>query len=140
MTERQKLPPEVAALSAEAKRTVDSMAGMTGTARRLVDERLQQIGEQLARCEARLAAAERELANLDAIEVEATWVAQCLADFDKVWGVLTAENRGRLLRAVIHRVEVDEPADQVSVFITDLSASLPEIAATPEPERQEVRP
>jgi hypothetical protein len=132
MTERQKLPPEVAALSAEAKRTVDSMAGMTGTARRLLDERLQQIGVQLARCEARLAAAERELANLDAIEVEATWVARCLADFDKVWDVLSPGNRGRLLRAVIQRVEVDEPTNKVSVFIADLSAGL----STPEPTQE----
>jgi DNA invertase Pin-like site-specific DNA recombinase len=131
-TERQKLPPEVAALSAEASRTVDSMAGMTGTARRLVDERLQQIGVQLARCEARLAAAERELANLDAIEVEATWVARCLADFDKVWDVLSPGNRGRLLRAVIQRVEVDEPTNKVSVFIADLSAGL----STPEPTQE----
>jgi len=132
-TERQKLPPEVASLSAEAGRTVETMAGMTGTARRLIDDRLQQLGEQLSRCEARLAAAERELANLDAIEVEATWVAQCLADFGKVWNVLSPENRGRLLRAVIERVEVDEPANQVSVLITDLSAGL----STPEPMQEE---
>ncbi len=38
-----------ASLSAEARRIVDTMAGMTGTARRLVDERLQQVGDQLAR-------------------------------------------------------------------------------------------
>jgi len=136
LTERQKLPPEIAALSADARRTVDTMAGMTGTARRLVEERLQQVGDQLARCEGQLAAAERELANLDAIEVEASWVAGCLADFDKVWDVLTPENRGRLLRAVVQRVEVDEPANKVSVFIADLIAGLPGPAASSEPVQQ----
>jgi hypothetical protein len=54
--------------------------------------------------------------------------------------VLSPENRGRLLRAVIQRVEVDEPANQVSVFITDLSVSLPDITTTLEAEPQEVRP
>jgi hypothetical protein len=133
VTERQKLPPEIASLSAEARRLVDSMSGVTGTARRLVDERLQEVGEQLARCEGQLAAAERELANLDALEVEVGWVAGCLADFDAVWDVLTPENRGRLLRAVVQRVEVDEPANKVSVFIADLSAGLSGAGAEIEP-------
>jgi hypothetical protein len=91
---------------------VETIASVNGAARRLLDNRLGEIGEQLARCETRLAAAERDLANLDAIEIEATWVAQCLADFDKVWDVLTPENRSRLLRAVVQRVEVDEPANK----------------------------
>lgn len=127
LTERQKLPPEIASLSAEARRTVETMAGMTGTARQLVDERLQQIGDELGRCEGQLAAAERELANLDALEVEVAWVAQCLTDFDCIWDVLTPENRGRLLRAIVQRVEVNEPANQVSVFIADLGAGVPPI-------------
>jgi hypothetical protein len=112
LTERQKLPAEIASLWDEGKRLVETIASVNGAARRLLDNRLGEIGEQLARCETRLAAAERDLANLDAIEIEATWVAQCLADFDKVWDVLTPENRSRLLRAVVQRVEVDEPANK----------------------------
>ncbi|MEO8182403.1 MAG: recombinase family protein, partial [Deltaproteobacteria bacterium] len=139
VTERQKLPVEIASLSAEARRTVDTMAGMTGTARQLVDERLQQIGDQLGRCEGQLAAAERALANLDALEVEVDWVARCLTDFDGIWDVLTPENRGRLLRAVVQRVEVNEPANEVSVFLADLGAEVPAEAA-PKPAQQEVSP
>jgi DNA invertase Pin-like site-specific DNA recombinase len=139
VTERQKLPPEIASLSAEARRTVDTMAGMTGTARQLVDERLQQIGDQLGRCEGQLAVAERELANLDALEVEVAWVARCLTDFDGIWDVLTPENRGRLLRAVVQRVEVNEPANQVSVFLAELVADVPAEAAA-QPAQQEVSP
>jgi site-specific DNA recombinase len=133
LTERQKLPPEIASLSAEVRRVVDAMTGMTGSARRLVEARLEGIGAQLNRCEARLAATERELGALDAIDIESSWVAECLADFDKIWDVLTPVNRGRLLRAVIQRVEVDEPANQVSVFLADLSAEVGEVSA-PVPE------
>jgi DNA invertase Pin-like site-specific DNA recombinase len=140
ITERQKLPAEIASLSAEGKRLVETIAEVNGAARRLVDERLREIGDQLTRCEARLAAAERELGNLDAIEVEATWVARCLAEFDAVWDVLTPENRGRLLQAVVQRVEVDEPANKVSVYITDLSAGLPCATPTSEPVQQEATP
>ena len=139
VTERQKLPPEIASLSAEARRTVDTMASMTGTRRQLVDERLQQIGDQLGRCEVQLAAAERELANLDALEVEVAWVARCLTDFDGVWDVLTPENRGRLLRAVIQRVEVNEPSNRVSVFLADLGAEVP-VEAASQPAQQEASP
>jgi hypothetical protein len=94
----------------------------------VVEQRLQEIGDQLGRLQTQLATAEREIANLDAVEVEASWVAQCLADFDKVWNVLTPENRGRLLRAVVQRVEVDEPAGKVSVVIAEFGL----------PQRQEV--
>jgi site-specific DNA recombinase len=132
-TERQKLPPEIATLSAEGKRLVEAIAEVNGAGRRLLDERLQEVGDQLGRCEARLAAAEREIANLDAIEVEASWVAQCLTDFDSVWDVLTPENRGRLLRAVVQRVEVNEAANQVSVFITHLGGELPGTSTALEP-------
>jgi len=125
LVERKKLPAEIASLSDEGKRLVETIATVNGAARRLLDDRLGEIGQQLARCEARLAAAERDLGNLDAVEIEAAWVAQCLADFDKVWNVLTPENRARLMRAVIQRVEVDEPSNKVSVHITDLSTSLP---------------
>ena len=92
-----------------------------------------------ARREGQLATAERELANLDALEVEVAWVARCLTDFDGVWDVLTPENRGRLLRAVIQRVEVNEPANQVSVFLADLGAEAPTEAAS-QPAQQEVSP
>jgi DNA invertase Pin-like site-specific DNA recombinase len=126
LVERKKLPKEVASLSAEAQRTVDSMSGLTGTARQLVETRLQEIGEQLARSEKRLPDAEREIANLDAVQVEASWVAQCLTDFDQVWDVLTPENRGRLLRSVIQRVEVDEPAAKVSVFMAEIGLAMSE--------------
>jgi hypothetical protein len=53
--------------------------------------------------------------------------------------VLTPENRGRLLRAVIQRVEVNEPANQVSVFLADLGADVPDEAAS-EPAQQQASP
>jgi DNA invertase Pin-like site-specific DNA recombinase len=56
----------------------------------------------------------------DVAGIETSWVARCLADFDAAWDVLTPENRGRLLRAVVQSVEVDEPANRVKVFIVDL--------------------
>jgi DNA invertase Pin-like site-specific DNA recombinase len=121
LAERKELPAKIAILSSEGKRVVESASHVTGTGRRLLDGKLQEVGDQLGRLEARLLEVERRLEVLDECEVEAAWVSRCLADFDQVWGNLTSENRGRLVRAVIERVEVDEPNSDVRVFIADLN-------------------
>jgi site-specific DNA recombinase len=130
--ERKMLPGQIASLSAELQRDTDSLQHLTGTARRPIEARLQATGDQLARCEARLVAVETELHRLDEIEVEGAWVAECLSDFHRIWDVLTPQNRARLLRVVVERVELDEPANEVRVFLADLSAGLPVAIASPE--------
>jgi septation ring formation regulator EzrA len=134
LVERKKLPGEIAKLSSEGKRLVETMADLKESARRLVERRLQEMGERLARLETRLSEVERETSSLDAVEVEAGWVGQVLDDFTSVWDVLTPENRGRLLRAVVQTVEVDEPANQVKVVMADLEAG---ISSAGEPTLQE---
>jgi site-specific DNA recombinase len=129
LAERKELPSKIAILSSEGKRVVESASHVTGSGRRLLDGKLQEVGDQLARMEARLREVERRLEVLDECEVEAAWVSRCLADFDQVWDSLTAENRGRLVRAVIQRVEVDEPNDDVRVFIADLNPNPAEVVS-----------
>ena len=123
LAERKELPAKIATLSSEGKRVVESAGHVTGTGRRLLDTKLQEVGDQLGRLEARLREVERRLCLLDDCEVEGAWVSRCLADFDRVWDSLSAENRSRLVRAVIERVEVDEPSGDVRVFITNLNPS-----------------
>ena len=123
LAERQELPAQIAVLSSEGKRVVDLASNVTGTGRRLLDTKLQDVGDQLGRLKARLRDVERRICLLDDCEVEAEWVARCLTDFDQVWDTLSAENRGRLVRAVFERVEVDEPAGDVRVFAANLNPS-----------------
>ncbi len=118
--ERKGLPGTISALAGEGKRLAETIAEVTGPAKRLLDERLKEIGEAIQRAEARLEAVKLEMAGLDAVEIDAGWVAQCLADFGAVWDVLTPANRGRLVRAIVERVDVDEPKNEVRVFLTDL--------------------
>ncbi len=132
LTEPQKLPVEIATLAAEGKRLVETIAELDGPARRLVDDRLKEMGEQLAHREVRLVAVERELANIEDIAVEASWIAECLTKFDLIWGDLTPENRARLLRAMIQRVDVDEPSNKVSVVLGDVDVDQP--GAPPAPD------
>ncbi|MCU0663717.1 MAG: recombinase family protein [Myxococcota bacterium] len=118
--ERAKLPHQIATLSTEGKRLVETASSMNGSARRLLDAKLQEVGDQLGRLEARLNEVQRRLAMLKDIELETQWVERCLAHFDKVWDTLSPDNRTRLVRAVVARVEVDEPNGDVRAFLTDL--------------------
>lgn len=130
--EHRMLPGQIASLSAELQRDTDAMQHLTGPARRPIEARLQAAGDKLARSEARLVAVEAELHRLDEIQVEGAWVAECLTDFHRVWDVLTSENRARLLRVVVQRVELDEPANEIRVFLADLTAGLPIAITSPE--------
>jgi DNA invertase Pin-like site-specific DNA recombinase len=119
--ERQTLPGAIARLSAEGRRLAEAAGATDGAARRLIEERLRNVGEDLAAREARLAAVERRLGALTSLEVEGAWVERALREFDGMWELLTLDNRARLVRAVVTAVEIDQAAGQVTVRLADLS-------------------
>ena len=117
------------ALQRRESALVEAVSNVKGAGQRLLDAKLQEVGEQLGRLEARLRDVERRLSLLDGCELEAEWVSRCLADFNQVWDTLSSENRGRLVRAVIERVEVDEPKGDVRTFIANLGLATETIAS-----------
>jgi site-specific DNA recombinase len=72
---------------------------------------------------ARLALAELEVerAELDAIAIDAEWVANILRDWDRLWALLTPPNRHRLIRAVVREIRIDEPGGIVEVDLIDFT-------------------
>ena len=116
------LPGKIANLSTEGKRLVETASAVTGTARRLLDAKLQETGDQLGRLEARHAEVQRRLALLADLELQTRWVEQCLANFGKVWDTLSPENRSCLVHAIVQRVEVDEPSGDVRAYLVNLAA------------------
>ena len=126
--ERAELPGRIAAVSTEGKRLIETASNVTGPARRLLDAKLQEVGEQLGRLEARYVEVQRRLALLADTELEGQWVKRCLADFDKVWDTLSPENRMRMVHAVVARVEVDEPNGDIRAFMTDVGPDAEEVA------------
>ena len=126
--ERAQLPGQIAAVSTEGKRLVETASNVTGPARRLLDAKLQEVGEKLGRLEARYLEVQRRLALLADTELESEWVKRCLADFDTVWDTLSPENRMRMVHAVVARVEVDEPNGDIRAFMTDVGADAEEVA------------
>lgn len=122
MRERQQLPQEVASLAAESSQLIQALESIDGP-NRGSDQRLEAIDAQMRRCEQRLVDVGRELGNLDAVEVDAPWVARCLEDFSTVWDILSPDNRTRLLHAIVERVEVHEPSNTVKIALAELASA-----------------
>jgi hypothetical protein len=119
-TEHRALPKEIARLSAEGRTLVETLGQARDAAHRLLEERIEDIGDQLATHERRIEELDRALALLERAEVETSWVAEMLTQFDMVWEIMTLENRARLVRAIVQRVEVDEESGQVTAVLVDL--------------------
>ncbi|GEL74885.1 recombinase family protein [Myxococcus virescens] len=115
--ERAQLPKDLAKRTRESTKWVDSLTKLEGPARRLLEEKLTAAEEEGAGMRKRLAEVERALDAIEGEKVEAAWVAQALGNFDAVWDALTSTNRGRLLRALVGRVVVNEATGKVDVHM-----------------------
>jgi len=128
------LPAAIATLAAEGQALARKVAETTGPAVRLLDERLQEVGGELARRERRLAEVERALAALDEMESEAAWVASVLRDFDALWDVMNPANRYRLVHALVREIVIDDEAGTLAASLVDFDEPLeigPSEAAAP---------
>jgi site-specific DNA recombinase len=123
LAERTRLLSVMVTLSAEVRDSDSGVGTVLGSARRRRDSPPEEPGARLQGLERQLAEIEGEIVALDVAKAEAGWVAQCLRDFEAVWDVLTAQNRGRLLRAVVERVDVDDDGGEVGITLADLSRS-----------------
>jgi len=125
-TERGHLPGQIAELAAERARTVDALLHAGPRGRTALEERLGELARAIETAEGRQHRVLRELEALRRQEVETRWVADALADFDQLWEVMTPENRGRLVRALVHEVTV-EPSGELAIAIGAVVAG--EVAA-----------
>ena len=119
-TSRAGLPGRVAALSANASRYAEEMMRLEGRAREVVEAKLNAESEKLAAAEQMLADVVRKLEDLDDAEAEGAWVCKALGDFASVWALMTPDNRGRLLRALVTSVKVDEDSGTVELHLVRL--------------------
>ena len=110
----------------EHRRAVDDAANAQGGSRELLEEQASFLAEELAAVQARFQDTRQRLAAVEQAEMDGKWVASMLRDFDRIWDVMSVENRGRLMRALIRTVTVDDAAGTVEVELVDLEANLPE--------------
>ena len=86
--------------------------------RRRVDEEAAIVLAQ----HGRLAAVQREVGGLLALEADAAWVERTLTRFDAMWDALTDAQRVVLVQAVVNEVVLDPKREQVRIAIIGAKA------------------
>ncbi|WP_437296061.1 hypothetical protein [Sorangium sp. So ce426] len=81
----------------------------------LFEAGLGVAADRLVAAEQQLAETERDLADLDVADAEATWILGALRDLANVWCLMTTEKRGCLLRALVATARVKEETGVVEV-------------------------
>ncbi|KYF59292.1 hypothetical protein BE08_43220, partial [Sorangium cellulosum] len=109
--------------AAPTRHTV-SMALCVGArfADELIRTGLRVAADRLIAAERQLTETERDLADLKVTDPEATWTLGALRDFANVAVLVTPENRGSLLRALVAVVRVKEETGVVKVELVNFSA------------------
>lgn len=128
---RSELPAVVADAAANAARHSEDLQKFEGRARELIEKKLRTESDRLLAAERQLAESERDLLDLHEASIEADWVVGAIASFAKVWELMTPENRGRLLRALVSSITVDEESGTVEIALVDFGA---------DPEAPRIRP
>jgi excisionase family DNA binding protein len=105
---RRVLAAQIAGASATTAKLTDEVVRREGRAREVVEAKLRADTARLDDAERRLRAAEDDALDLELVESQREWIASALRSFGKVWGEMTPENQGRLLRALVAKVSVDE--------------------------------
>ncbi len=124
MLERRGLPARIAGAASERTRLARNLQRTRSVASRAaIEDQIGHLTDEQATREQRLAAIDSRLAALDAARVEADWIAAALRDFGGLWEAMTPENRVRLVRAVVDRVEVDEEAGTIDAHLVSLGGN-----------------
>ena len=121
---RRRLPDEIANASWAATRYVEELGRLQGRSRELVEAKLRTETDRLTAAEQRLAHAENDRIDVEVADAEREWIVRALRDFDRVWSMMTPENRGRLARSLVVAIRVDEASNQVEVELVNFAADV----------------
>ncbi|MCC6665148.1 MAG: hypothetical protein IT375_15465, partial [Polyangiaceae bacterium] len=113
----------IAEASAATSKLTDEVVRLEGRAREHVEAKLRDEAARLDDAERRLRAAEDDALDLELVESQREWFVGALRNFGKVWGGMTPENQGRLLRALVAKVSVDEKTGMCRVELVNFDAA-----------------
>ncbi len=121
--ERGRLPTAIAELSAEADTLLQQIRNLGEAAGHWVVTRLEALGQEIRAAESRLAEVERLRTALNHTLTQADWIVPILQNFAEVWEGLHTKERGRLVHALVQRIEVDAH-ETITVTLVDLVPAL----------------
>lgn len=118
---RADLPGRVASGWGAASTFTDEQGVLDGGARELVEAKLRAETDRLVAAERQLAETVRDRLDLEFADREAEWGA-AYRNFARVRKLMTPENQGRLLRALVAAVRVKEETGVVEVELVNFAA------------------
>lgn len=122
--ERRALVKGLARLEGECERLSAAIADATVSPQTALEAQLVNTAAELDNGRVREQELARRLDRLADLESESQWVERTLRDFPRLWDVMTAANRRRLLQALVEQINVDEPAGRVEVRLADLATKI----------------
>jgi site-specific DNA recombinase len=120
---RRLLPAAIASHATNAAKLVDELPRLSGRPRVLAETCLKAESQMLAAVEFQLAEVEQGLAAVSRVLQAPEACAGTIADFRLVWDRMTVVNRGRLLRAVLDRVDFNKKTGRVVIHVVDFGES-----------------
>ncbi|MEZ4229070.1 MAG: recombinase family protein [Polyangiaceae bacterium] len=115
--ERGKLRERLNQLSADVRALDNNLAEADGANRSHLQRRRDVKAEQRTQVKQRLDEVQARLGKLEALTLDASWIADQLHGFHQVWRNLLPRNRVRVIQSVVARVDVDEPNGDVDIAL-----------------------
>jgi site-specific DNA recombinase len=116
---RDELNEKVRALTAEAEKVFAAFRG-TGAGSKLAAERLRAIEAEVSDLRRDIAGLDDRLTQARAARTRMEEVSRLLDGFDRVWEVLTPEERRELLGLLVAQVTMDAASGDVRIALHDL--------------------
>jgi DNA invertase Pin-like site-specific DNA recombinase len=125
------LPVAIASHAANAANLVEELPRLSGRQRVRAETNLKAETQMLAAAEHQLAVVEQGLLAVERVLRAPQSCAAQVAHFPRVWDMMTVVNRGRLLRAVIDRVDFNKKTGRVAIHVFDFGQSKDTAGALP---------
>jgi DNA invertase Pin-like site-specific DNA recombinase len=135
--ERGALRERIKTLDTDIRALGEQIEAATGATKDLLGGRQEAKARERAQLRERLSSVDQRLGGLEALVIDAGWIAEQLRSFDRVWQHLHPLNRLRVVRAVVERVDVDEPAGEVAITLQPWCRPLLGVEGEPCGERAE---
>lgn len=118
---RRALVKRIERLEGEVSRISAAVGSIPQAGRAALEAQLATASLDLDENRAREQELARRLDQLADVEAESQWVERALRDFPRLWEVMSAANRRRLIHSLVERIVVDEPAGRIEVRLVDLA-------------------
>ena len=128
VAQRADLQEHIDALNAEGREILETLRATGGQGATIASTRLGEMEEQLDQLRQEMSRVDDQLRGLSASVGRVATGLEALDRFEELWKAFDPEERLDLIRLLVRRIDVDEPAGVLQMRLHDLAAPFPEPA------------